>query len=427
MISTNLRSKVYEGAKAKNLAISDMVFDRIVKELSVIEELELMECFWIYSMIADICNQNNWLRTPGRNTSCGSLVAYCLDITKVNPMENNLIFERFVNPLLFGHADIDIDVPLGKRILLIEELKKLIPTYEISFVAFIPYDNDPTDYKKVIIDGVEYCEHTCAIIINPIDTQINVAKASVNGVIYYVINDKPNDYLKLDRYRYDILELVYLSKLEAISNQLSSKYHPYNIDLADKSTFYFLSSGSDFSNLFQFSNQIIKDAFVSFKPKNINELAIINSLARPSCEHLIKQLIDNKSLGYEDIFQNDRRVDDLLKETYGVLIYQETFLLLLNTIAGIEMQRAAWYSRVLMINRDVKSVNEFYLEFFDGCNKCSTLTDSEITELMELIKNNIKFLFLKSHALSYSTVSYWGAFYKVNFKNEFGLAMLKDN
>lgn len=423
---TNLRSKVYDGVRAKKIAITDVELDRIEHELSVIEEMKLVEYFWIYSMIAYICNQNNWLRTPGRNTNCGSLVSFCLDITKINPIEHNLSFERFINPLICEYADIDFDVPLGKKELLLYELKKLIPNYEFSFLAVIQDGND-SPRNKIIIEGVEYNEHGCAVIIKLIDNKINVTKATASGVNYYIIKDFKNDYSELDRYKYDITEQGYLSKLEVISNQLNPKYHPYKIKLTDKAIFKFLSSDIDLSNLFQFNKTLYKDAFHFFKPKNINELAMINSLARPSREHLIKQLIYNKSFGYEDNFESDARVDILLKETYGLLIYQETFLSLINVISGIEMQRAAWYSRVLMINRDVKNVNEFYIEFYNGCQQFSTLSDDDIKKLMKLIKENIRGLFLKSHALSYSTVSYWGAYYKVNFPKEFELAMSENN
>ena len=112
---TNLRSKVYDGVRAKKIAITDVELDRIEHELAVIEEMKLVEYFSIYSMITNICNQNNWLRTPGRNTNCSSLVSFCLDITKINPIEHNLSFERFINPLICEYADIDFDVPLGKK------------------------------------------------------------------------------------------------------------------------------------------------------------------------------------------------------------------------------------------------------------------------------------------------------------------------
>ena len=121
---SSLSSLVYKGAGLKHLEINDMVLDRLNHELTIIEKLNLIDYFLIYSKIVGICNARNLLRSYGRSSSCGSLVNYCLDISKINPLMEGLIFERFLNPDISTFADIDIDIPVGHQETIIEQLRR---------------------------------------------------------------------------------------------------------------------------------------------------------------------------------------------------------------------------------------------------------------------------------------------------------------
>ena len=166
----SLKNSVFVGAISKGLEMTDLVLDQLNYELSVIENLEIVEYFIIYSRIIEICNDEGLLRSYGRGSACSSLVNYCLDITKINPLEEGLIFERFLNPAISTMADIDIDVPLGSQKLIVEKLRSELSEYFIKFIAYHP-SNQSNTYKHLLINDTEYKKHPCAVIISSDDLQ----------------------------------------------------------------------------------------------------------------------------------------------------------------------------------------------------------------------------------------------------------------
>ena len=106
-----LKKLVYKGARDKKLVITDIVLDRISYELSIIEKQDFTDHFILYSRIIEICNKLNLIRSFGRGCSANSIINYCLDVTKINPIDENLIFERFISPQQKQLPDIDIDIP----------------------------------------------------------------------------------------------------------------------------------------------------------------------------------------------------------------------------------------------------------------------------------------------------------------------------
>ena len=110
-----LKKLVYKGARDKKLVITDIVLDRISYELSIIEKQGFTDYFILYSRIIEICNKLNLIRSFGRGCSANSIINYCLDVTKINPIDENLIFERFISPQQKQLPDIDIDIPNGQQ------------------------------------------------------------------------------------------------------------------------------------------------------------------------------------------------------------------------------------------------------------------------------------------------------------------------
>ena len=119
----HLKKLVFKGAENKKIAITDKVLERIRYELSVIEEKDFTGYYILYSRIIEICNELNLLRSFGRGSALNSMVNFCLDITKINPIDENLIFEKFVSPHQKHLPDIDIDIPKGYQKIVIDLLK----------------------------------------------------------------------------------------------------------------------------------------------------------------------------------------------------------------------------------------------------------------------------------------------------------------
>lgn len=149
-----LKNFVYNGARDKKLVLTDLILDRISYELSIIEKQGFTDYFILYSRIIEICNEIKLLRSYGRGSAANSIVNYCLDITKINPIDENLIFERFIHPQQKQLPDIDIDIPKGYHKNVIELLKQKYPEYNTYYIAFVPKGD--TDYKDVVYNNEKF-------------------------------------------------------------------------------------------------------------------------------------------------------------------------------------------------------------------------------------------------------------------------------
>ena len=411
----SLKKTVFVGAISKGLEMTDLVLDQLNYELSVIENLDIVEYFIIYSRIIEICNNEGLLRSYGRGSACSSLVNYCLDITKINPLEEGLIFERFLNPSISRMADIDIDVPMGSQKLIVEKLKSELPEYFINFIAYHP-SLQSNSYKRILIGDIEFRKHPCAVIISSENLQL--PKGNFEDETYYVLDDFPNQSKLIESFKFDILELEYLNKLDLVSQQVGLKYHPYKLNLTDEKTFELYASG-DMTNIFQLDYSSCKKRMVDFRPSSINDLAVFHTIFRPGIVANITELIYNKKNGLDEFYESDTRVYSILKETYGLLIYQESFLHLAHDIAGFSYSEADLYRRILCRPNDKNKVDEFKKKFTKGCKMNSSLNGKDFNQLMNTILQFLPISFNKSHSLCYSMIGYWGAYYKTHFKSEF--------
>lgn len=413
--NSRLKELVYAGAKAKQLAFSQAVIERLDLELSTIEKAGCADYLLVYKGIIDICNQHELLRSPGRGSACGSLVNYCLDITKINPFDENLIFERFLNIAITKVIDIDIDIPMGSRGLVLKELKKAYPTYQIHLIAFEPpKEGLETNFE---LNGIKYKEHSCAIILSK-ESCTSIPQAEINSNKYYLIHEYPEGMRKLEAHKFDVLELEYLNRLDQIAAQLDPKFHPYMLDKNDPETLAFFAK-DDLENIFQFSSKSLGQILADFKPQRFQDLIIMNALFRPGAITNISRVIKNKNQGYHEFYPSEPKIAMILAETYGLILYQETFMHIAVQVAGFSYTEADSYRRVLARNDDYSLVEKFKVEFAEACKKNSRLTAVEIEHLVQNIVQSMPNAFNKSHSASYATVAFWCAYYKTHFRDVF--------
>lgn len=282
-----LKKLVYKGARDKKLVITDIVLDRISYELSIIEKQGFTDHFILYSRIIEICNKLNLIRSFGRGCSANSIINYCLDVTKINPIDENLIFERFISPQQKQLPDIDIDIPNGQQKNVIEKLKQKYPQYNTYFIAFSPPSE--TDYEDIVYNNIIYKKHHCGIIITP--QKLTSSTFLYKEQEFYLALDSANDQFYYDKI--DIIELEYLNRLQTIVNEIGEEYHPYRLPLNDKQVFKFITSG-DIENIFQFNSSSLKPIFSQFKPNSIHDLSIINAMFRPGFLNYIPIIIQKK-------------------------------------------------------------------------------------------------------------------------------------
>jgi DNA polymerase III subunit alpha len=413
----HLKNAVFQRAVQKFSTFDDSIIDKLNYELSVIEQLNLSYYFLNFIAIIDICNHKGWLRSPGRGTSTSSLVNYCLDITKINPIEYGLYFERFINPDHFVGIDIDIDIPTGKRSLLIELLAAELMESKIHQYVFPPskYNDEEVKYAH---NGKEFVKHPFGILISDLTQLTDLETLEIENSKFCVLSDYKNSLRQISPYKYDIIENDYLAILQQICSHLDGSDQLYKISTKDKATFKLLNTGQT-DNIFLFSDEELKLILKAFQPSTILEMAIINALYRPGLVDKIPKMIHNKKFGYDQPFSSDIRVSRLLSETYGLLVFQESFLDIVIQIAGFKATEADYYLRVLCGRKNFLEINNFKQLFLAGCECYCTLTSVETQLLLQLLLIEGPFTFQKSHAISYSTISYWCAYYKTHFRKEF--------
>lgn len=410
-----LKSLVYAGAEKKNLPLTNIYLDRIAYELNIIRTQKFTDYFVIYARIIEIINELNIIRSPGRNTAPCSLVNYCLDITKIDPIAEGLMFERFVLPCQQKTPDIDIDVQSGTLDDIIAGLHRKYPQYNTFFIASLAQSGQR--YKDVFYNGVQYQNRPGIVIVN--ENKKIQDTFMYEGRNYCLMLHGSDDPIFDDKL--DILELPYLSRLQSVVHEVGEAFHPYNLPLDDKHVFEFFASG-DLQHIFQFSLPGLKKIMAKFKPASIHDLALVNAMYRPGIVRYIPTVIRGKEAMEDLPVLSSNRVFDIFKESYGLLIYQESFLLLLHEVSGLSFSEAEQWRKKIIRDKTGAELRAFQTRFIIACEKCNKIEDSEIDHFADMVTTMLPFTFPKAHALSYATVSYWGAYYKVYFPQEFNRA-----
>jgi len=289
--------------------------------------------------------------------------------------------------------------------------------YEIRQYVIPPskYDEDKVRYSH---NGKEFVKHPWGILITDFKQFVDLETLEIENTKFSIINDYKKDLRQISPYKYDVIENDYLAVLQQISSHLDDSDQLYNIPTNDQATFNLLTTGQT-ENIFLFSDNELKTVLEAFQPSTILEMAIINALYRPGLVDKIPKMIQNKRFGYDQLFTSDARVGHLLTETYGLLVFQETFLDLVTQIAGFKAAEAEYYLRVLCGKKNLVEINNFKQLFLAGCVSSSALIHEEAEPLIDLLLTDGPFTFQKSHAISYSIVGYWGAYYKAHFGKEF--------
>lgn len=408
-----LRSIVFNGLKRKNILITDTVLDRLNYELSVIEKQDYAEYFILYSRIVEICNELNLIRSYGRGSAPSSLVCFCLDITKINPIDENLIFESFILPGREYLPDIDLDIPKGYRDNVIQVFKQKYPEYSVYKIAYML--DCENEHQDLLLNNISCKKHPCGLIITR-DNSIKDSVFTIEGQEYYLVLDKSND--SFYNNKIDLVEFDFLNQLQMLSIEVGPDYHPYNLPLNDSKVFEYLNTG-DLDKIYHLGHPVVKQIVNDFEPTSIYDLGLIQAMYTKNLVNYIPELINNK-FGRANRFKfQDDRINEILEETYGLLIYRESFLKLCNQLAGFSNEKAVqWHIRIRS-DKTNSRIKGFITEFKAGCQFSSNLNNNDLLLLTNMMEEMLPLLSMKSHALSYAMIGYWFTYYKVHFKNSF--------
>ena len=457
--------------KRLNGNITETYQKRLNYELDIILKMHFEDYFLVVYDYIKYAKQNGILVGPGRGSAAGSLVSYCLGITDVDPIKYNLLFERFLNPERVTMPDIDTDFPDTRRGEVIEYVKEKygednvagiitfgtlggrasvrdvgrilnIPTKYIDIICKkIPFKGTLKELKhsdKEVNTMIENDDKLKLLynIVNLIEGNKRHTSIHAAGIVisykplYEIIPIKPNDDINLTEYTMEYLEELGLIKMDFlgiknlsiidgvikdIERKTNKKLDFNKIPFDDPKVMKLFEEGQT-SGIFQFESEGMKRFLKDLKPKNFIDLCNAIALFRPGPASNIPSFIKRKE-GKEKIEYLDESLKDILKETYGIIIYQEQIMLIAQKFAGYTLSEADILRRAMSKKKyDVLKNEE--VRFIEKSLKKGK--SKEIArELFDLILAFAGYGFNKSHSVSYSIVAYKMAYLKYYFPKEF--------
>lgn len=365
--------------------------DRLVSELNIIKQAQLSGYFLMLSDIVKWAKDHDIPVGPGKGAIVGSLVAYAIRITDVDPLRYNLIFERFLSSERRIMPVVDFDVCIDRHD---EVVQNVVKKYGGDL------DNDGC---RLRIQLSVKLDHTVSHVAQAEMEHVEAARPvtlNIQGLNHLTSNDKA-------------VQLIRAGKL--------SDFDLANVRDDDPATLKLIASGNT-NNTFQFESDGIKDFIRQFKPRCFEDLIAVISLFRPvPIESGMAHDVIERKRGYRKDVYELPQLEPILKETYGVTIYQEQFLEIFGTIGGYSLGEADLLRRGLIkMGAAELSINK--KRFLAGAKNqgiCAK-TAKTIFDRMALYGEHYS---LKAHATAYATISYQSAYLKEHYPEEFKSAI----
>lgn len=479
-INSYLKTLIYEGLKKRYpLGFNQEIIERIEYEISVINKMGYAGYFVVVWDFINFAKNKGIPIGPGRGSAAGSLVAYALAITELDPLKYNLIFERFLNPERVSMPDIDIDICQERRQELIEyvinkygkdkvaqiitfgtlkaraairdvgrvlniqlskidKVAKLIPSnYSIkdalnNIKELNEIYNSDKEIKKVLdLSGrlenkVRHTSiHAAGIVItkDPLNETVPLYsdKDSTVSTQYQMKELEELGLLKMD-----FLGLKNLTNIQRtidyVKNDLNKKLELKEIPLNDKKVYKMFSQG-DTLGVFQCESKGIRRILKKLKPDRFEDIIALLALYRPGPlgSGMADNFINCKN-GLEEIKYPHNSLKDILKETYGVILYQEQVMKIANVMADYSLGEADLLRRAIG-KKNVHIMEENREKFIERSIK-NGYTEEKSNEIFQLIDKFAGYGFNKSHSAAYALIAYWTAYLKVTYPRYYFAAIM---
>ncbi|WAM32915.1 DNA polymerase III subunit alpha [Caldicellulosiruptor morganii] len=473
-----LKELALSGFEKRYSKDNKMAYDRLLMELGVIKDMGFTEYFLIVQDFINFAKKNNIMVGPGRGSAAGSIVAYCLGITNVDPIKYNLLFERFLNPERISMPDIDIDFcyqrrqevidyvtnkygkdrvsqiitfgtmaarasirdvgrALGIPYAQVDEIAKMIPFspgMTIDKALEINYDlkklYDQNDTVRKIIDTARNLEgmprhtsvHAAGVVISncPITELVPLARTEDAIVTQFPMTTLEElGLLKMDFLGLRTLTVIQ-NTLELIKKHRNIEIDLDRIDYNDKNVYQFISEGNT-NGVFQLESSGMKQFMRELKPENLEDVIAGISLFRPGPMDQIPVYIQNKN-NKERIEYLHPKLEPILNVTYGCIVYQEQVMQIFRELAGYSLGRADLVRRA-MAKKKADILMEERDRFIEGA--VAGGVDRHIAEkIFAIIEDFGSYAFNKSHAAAYAILAYQTAYLKRYFTIEFMTSLI---
>ena len=470
-----LRERAELGLTQKGL-ITKEYQDRLDQELAVIHDMGFDDYFLVVWDLLRFGRSKGYYMGMGRGSAVGSLVAYALDITGIDPVEKNLIFERFLNRERYTMPDIDIDIPdiyrpdfiryvgnkygskhaaqivtfstFGAKQALRDVLKRYgVPEYELSAITKkISFrDNLKSAYegnlqfRQQINSKLEYqkaFEIACKIEGYPRQTSVHAAGVVISDQdLTNYIPLKHGDEIPLTQYdahaveasgllKMDFLGLRNLTFVQKMAELLKESEGIHlnikEIDLEDKATLELFASGNT-KGIFQFEQPGAIRLLKQVKPVCFEDVVATTSLNRPGASDYIANFVARKH-GQEKVTVLDPVLEDILAPTYGIMLYQEQVMQVAQRFGGFSLGKADILRRA-MGKKDPVAMHEMRASFIKGSVE-SGHSKEKAEQVFNVMEKFAGYGFNRSHAYAYSALAFQLAYFKTHYPAIFYQVML---
>jgi DNA polymerase-3 subunit alpha len=471
-----LKSLALEGLKERKLEKNEEYLERLDEELKIIGEKNFGPYFLV------VRNMLNWAKSegimvgPGRGSAAGSLLCYALGITDIDPIKHGLLFFRFINPDRNDFPDIDSDIQDTRR----DEVKDyLVRQYRhvASIATFLQFKDkgvvrdvarclniplpDVNKVLKVVDTWDDFCNskntywfrekypevehygdqlrgrirgtgiHAAGVVTSkdpifryaPLETRSVAGQDERIPVVAVDMGEAEN----IGLIKIDALGLKTLSVLkdciDIIKEREGTKIDLLKIDMDDANVYTMLSDGYT-KGVFQCEAAPYTNLLVKMRVKNLAELAASNALVRPGAMNTIGKSYIARKHGRENIDYKHQVMKSFTEETYGCILYQEQVMQACVQLGGMSMSEADKVRKIIGKKKDAKEFDVFKDQFVKGASQY--LSPNDALDLWHDFEAHAGYSFNKSHAVAYSTLSYWTAWLKYHYPLEFMFALLKN-
>jgi len=475
-----LRKLVFEGRNAKGVEKyhEPEYKERANEELELIKAKQFERYFLVVYDLISWCKKNNIMTGPGRGSVGGSLIAFFLGITDVDPIKYDLVFSRFISHDRIDLPDIDMDFEDHKRHLVRQYLMEKYGEYnvaglstfmtmkgkgilrDISRVFDVPLKEVDTAAKAIdetvgnneqikhafseisecqrfkrrypdVVDAAECLEgqirgvgqHAAAVCVSSIDLReggnCNLALRSGQVVANW---DKDNaEFMGL--IKLDILGLSALSVLSE-TRLMVMKNHGVEVDfqkltLDDKAVYDEINSGNTVG-AFQIKANGLSSYCQKLGIDRFDDLVAATALFRPGPLHsgMAEEFVKIKN-GQQKVKKIHPVYDEITKDTHGIIVYQEQVMSVINQLSGIDMSTCDKIRKLMAKSKGAEALNRYKAQFVDGCAALKTVNEKQADSIWETISTFGKYGFNKAHSVGYSLITYWDMWFKTYYPNEF--------
>ena len=467
----------YEGLEKKYPSErKEEALKRLNYEIEVIDKMGYIDYFLIVQDYINYAKSVGIAVGPGRGSGAGSIAAYLIGITNVDPLKFNLIFERFLNPERVSMPDFDVDFCYERRGEVIDYVcRKYGHDHVAQIITFgtmaaraairdvaraldLPYQKAdmiaklvPRDLKITIDKALDVSKELRDLYESDIEVKniIDISKkveglarhASTHAAGVVITKEPVVNYVPLyesdgvisTEYTMTTLEELGLLKMDFLglrtltvigdTIKLIKKIHGIDVDFGnmdDKETFKLLTEGNTLG-VFQMESPGFRRVMMELKPTTIEDIIVMISLYRPGPMDQIPRYIHNKENPNNVIYTHEA-LKPILKDTYGCMVYQEQVMQIFRDLAGYSFGRADLVRRAMSKKKLDVMAKEREI-FIEGAKK-NNIDEISANKIFDEMAEFAKYAFNKSHAACYAVVAYQTAYLKTHFPHEFMAATM---